>query len=283
MSSSDSKAREVQGKRQDRREALCHIGGLATIIATGMLQYRSLSALAQGRAQVVADASSMPAIASACAAIPEETAGPFPGDGSNSTANGIANALTLPGIVRSDIRSSLAGATGVARGLPLTLVLELVGGPAGCAPLAGHAIYLWHCDALGRYSMYSPGVSAENYLRGVQVTDGSGKLRFSTIVPGCYDGRMPHMHFEVYRDVASARRAADKLSTSQLGFPLAMLNEVYATNGYRDSAANLARTSFASDPVFSDGHDLQICAVSGNRNEGYVATLRVAIAGGRLA
>src|SRR4051812_8868074 len=51
-----------------------------------------------------------------CAKIPEETQGPYPGDGSNG-----ANALAISGIVRSDIRSSIGGASGVADGVPLTV------------------------------------------------------------------------------------------------------------------------------------------------------------------
>ena len=156
---------------------------------------------------------------SACTVIPEETAGPYPGDGSNSAGGSIANALALSGIVRSDIRSSIAGATGMADGVPLVLTLELVNTGASCADLAGYAVYLWHCDREGRYSMYSSGVTAENYLRGVQETGSDGAARFTTIFPGCYAGRMPHMHFEIYRNANSRKRLeqqaahlADRLS-----------------------------------------------------------------------
>ena len=30
---------------------------------------------------------------------------------------------------------------------------------------------MWHCDREGGYSLYSDGVTEENYLRGVQITD----------------------------------------------------------------------------------------------------------------
>ncbi|HSD39802.1 MAG TPA: intradiol ring-cleavage dioxygenase [Rhodocyclaceae bacterium] len=272
MWSVDGKTRDVQPTELNRREALGRIGGICAVVAATMLRYRRLlvAAVTASGAGTVAGAS--------CAPIPQETAGPFPADGSNRTAAGIANALLLPGIVRSDIRSSLAGATGVARGVPLKLTLELVDARTGCTPLSGYAIYLWHCDAVGRYSMYTQGVGAENYLRGVQISDAKGLVSFTTIVPGCYGGRMPHMHFEVYRDQASTRRPAGELHTSQLSFPLGMLDEVYASADYRDSAANLARTSFASDPVFSDGHDSQTCRVSGNVATGYAAVLKVGVA-----
>ena len=79
---------------------------------------------------------------STCSVIPEETAGPYPADGSNANSNGVVNALTLTGVVRSDIRSSFAGASAVATGIPLTLTLQLVNAANSCANLAGYALYL---------------------------------------------------------------------------------------------------------------------------------------------
>jgi protocatechuate 3,4-dioxygenase beta subunit len=180
--------------------------------------------------------------------------------------------------VRSNILSSIAGASGVAHGVALTITLDLVSTLTQCTPLAGYAIYLWHCNAAGLYSMYSTGVTAENYLRGVQVTDASGNVTFTTIVPGCYDGRMPHMHFEVYPNVASATGSNNKIKTSQLTFPLAMLNDVYAQSAYSGSAANLAQTSYATDLVFSDGYSHQLATVSGSVSVGYIASLQIGIA-----
>ena len=215
---------------------------------------------------------------SSCSVIPEETAGPYPGDGSNTANGSIANALTLSGIVRSDIRASIAGASGVATGVPLQVVIELVNTNASCADLSGYAIYLWHCDALGRYSMYSSGVTAENYLRGVQATGSDGTASFTTIYPGCYSGRMPHMHFEVYRSANTASSYSNKLKTSQIAFPNDISSAVYAGSGYTGSAANLAQISFASDNIFSDGYTTQLATVTGSASAGYVATLRVGIA-----
>jgi protocatechuate 3,4-dioxygenase beta subunit len=212
----------------------------------------------------------------ACSVAPEETAGPYPGDGSNSASGSVANALMLSGIVRSDIRSSIAGATGVAAGVPLKLILTLKN--TSCTALSGYAIYLWHCDAVGRYSMYSSGVTNQNYLRGVQSTDANGAVTFQTIFPGCYSGRMPHMHFEVYRDANTATSFSNKLKTSQLAFPVATCQEVYANNSaYSASVGNLAKMSFASDNVFSDGVTLEMTSVTGNATDGYVATIAVSI------
>jgi protocatechuate 3,4-dioxygenase beta subunit len=217
-------------------------------------------------------------ISGTCATIPEETAGPYPGDGSNGK-----NALNQTGIVRSDIRSSFNGASAVASGVPLTIKLKVVDTTASCAVLAGYAVYLWHCDKDGNYSMYSAAVSGENYLRGVQETGSDGTVTFQTIFPGCYDGRMPHVHFEVYPSVAvvtseAATSSTAKVKTSQLGFPDAPCDEVYATSAYASSKTNYARITFTTDNVFSDGTSLQIATVTGDATSGYVATLQVGIA-----
>ncbi len=212
-----------------------------------------------------------------CSVIPEETAGPYPGDGSNSVNGSVANALSLSGIVRSDITSSIGGATGTATGVPLTITLTLVNTGNSCASLEGYAIYLWHCDRSGQYSMYSSGITDQNYLRGVQATNASGQVTFTTIVPGCYDGRMPHMHFEVYPSLSTASIASNKIKTSQLTFPMDMLNTVYAQIGYETSVSNLARISYSTDNVFSDGVSTQTTTVSGSVAAGYSATLQVGI------
>jgi len=213
----------------------------------------------------------------ACSVIPEETGGPYPADGTNSNASGIVNVLTQSGVVRSDIRSSFNGATGTAAGVPLTIKLQLVNVNGSCATLEGFAVYLWHCDRDGNYSLYSSGVTTQNYLRGVQVSDSTGNLSFTSIYPGCYSGRVPHVHFEVYRTLAAATSASNRIKTSQLAFPDAASNAVYATTGYSASVRNMAQISLATDNVFSDGYSLQLASVTGNVTDGYVATLTVGV------
>lgn len=205
--------------------------------------------------------------------IPEETAGPYPGDGSNGV-----NVLAESGVVRSDLTSSFAGASGVADGVPVTVrmkVHDLAGDDV--TPLAGAAIYLWHCDAEGRYSMYSEGVEDENYLRGVQVADAEGRVEFTSIVPGCYAGRWPHMHFEVYESESAATSYTAKMRTSQLALPQDLCEEVYADARYAGSAENLAGVSLDSDGIFSDGYSLQMAAVTGSIEDGLVLTLNVPV------
>ena len=125
--------------------------------------------------------------------------------------------------------------------------------------------------------MYSPGVTSQNYLRGVQATDGDGVARFVSVYPGCYPGRMPHVHFEIYRSLA-AIGAAGRLKTSQLALPVAESQAVYAGSAYAGSTASLGAISFASDGVFSDGVSLQLASLTGSAAAGYVASLQVGIA-----
>jgi protocatechuate 3,4-dioxygenase beta subunit len=206
----------------------------------------------------------------ACARIPEETAGPFPGDGSNG-----ANALLLAEIVRSDIRTSVGDASGTATGVPLTIVLRVV--DRDCAPLPGRAVYLWQCDRIGDYSMYTGAATAENYLRGVQETDADGELTFVSIFPGCYPGRWPHAHFEVYPTLAAATDATQKIATSQLALPKDACDAVYAIADYEPSVAPFAKLTLDTDGVFKDGVELQLAAVTGDAAAGYTATLTITI------
>jgi protocatechuate 3,4-dioxygenase beta subunit len=113
--------------------------------------------------------------AAAVAEIPTETSGPYPGDGSNGP-----NVLDDSGIVRSDIRRSFGSSTTRAKGQPFQFTLRLVDTET-LEPLEGLAVYAWHCNRDGEYSMYSSEIVDENYLRGVQVSNAKGKVRFRSI------------------------------------------------------------------------------------------------------
>lgn len=206
--------------------------------------------------------------------IPEETAGPYPGDGSNGPT-----VLTESGVVRRDITTSFGASSGVADGVPVTVrmkVHDLRG--TDVTVLAGAAVYLWHCDREGRYSMYDDEVADQNYLRGVQEADADGLVEFTTIFPACYDGRWPHMHFEVYASLAEATSAENKLRTSQLAIPAATCAEVYGVvDGYESSASTFSGVSLDTDGVFSDGYSLQLAEVTGSASEGYTFALNVPI------
>jgi protocatechuate 3,4-dioxygenase beta subunit len=211
------------------------------------------------------------ASSAACSRVPEETAGPYPGDGSNGPT-----VLSSAGVVRSDIRSSFAGMSGSAAGVPLNIVLTIVSAST-CVPLAGAAVYIWHCDREGRYSLYNQGVTNQNYLRGVQEADANGRVTFQSIYPGCYAGRWPHIHFEVFPSLTAATNVRNKTATSQIALPKATSDVVYATAGYDASIRNAAQVTLASDNVFSDGSALELATTSGDVTSGVTATLTVAI------
>jgi protocatechuate 3,4-dioxygenase beta subunit len=231
------------------------------------------TASATARSSGSASASATATTATDCETIPEETAGPYPGDGSNGP-----NVLTQSGIVRSDIASSFGGATGVAGGIPLTIRLAILDRAAGCGPLAGAAVYLWHCDREGRYSLYSQGVTGENYLRGVQEAGSDGIITFQSIFPACYMGRWPHIHFEVYPSLDVATDQANKIATSQVALPQDICDEVYATDGYQQSVSNLQQVSLSSDNVFGeDGGAHQLGTISGSVDSGLTVDLAVPV------
>jgi protocatechuate 3,4-dioxygenase beta subunit len=95
------------------------------------------------------------------------------------------------------------------------------------------------------------------------------------IFPGCYSGRWPHVHFEVYPSVDVATSGANKVATSQLALPKDSCDETYATAGYETSVNNLAALSIERDNVFSDGVSLQLASMTGNAESGFVASLTV--------
>ena len=204
--------------------------------------------------------------------IPEETAGPYPGDGSNG-----ANVLTESGVVRSDITSSFGSSTTKAEGVPLTITMTIQNFDKDKAAYAGVAVYVWHCDREGQYSMYSEAVQNENYLRGVQEADAKGQVSFTSIFPACYDGRWPHIHFEVYPSLAKATNSANKIATSQMALTEEASKAVYATTGYEQSVQNLSRVTLDSDNVFSDGYDLQLPEITGSPTAGYTLNFTCAI------
>jgi len=205
--------------------------------------------------------------------VPDETAGPYPGDGSNGP-----DALADSGIVRSDLTTSYGTSTSRAEGVPLTVHLTVTDAAGGYAAMPGAAVYLWHCTRDGQYSMYSQGLEDENYLRGVQPTSSSGTATFTTVFPGCYSGRWPHIHFEVYRSVDEATSDGQIVKTSQIALPEAACAEVYASSGYEASVDNLARTSLTGDNVFGeDGGILQLATVTGDATSGYVANLTIGV------
>jgi protocatechuate 3,4-dioxygenase beta subunit len=252
---------------RSRRRALALFGGAGLAVLTGCATNSGTTATGGTSSGATTSTSSAAAAGASVEEIPQETGGPYPGDGSNGP-----NVLTESGIVRSDIRSSFGSASGVAEGIPLTINLTVLEADNDTA-LAGAAVYLWHCDRAGNYSLYSRAVTNENYLRGVQAADSAGAIKFTSIFPAAYSGRWPHIHFEVYPSLAEATKAGTKLKTSQLALPEDICRTVYATSGYEASVRNLAQTSLKSDMVFSDGVDRQLATVTGDVSSGLTASL----------
>ena len=119
-----------------------------------------------------------------CSVTPSETEGPFP---TKVPAN----------FVRKDITD---GRTGVV----MTMNITIKNANASCAALAGAIVDVWHCDKDGYYSEYggsgmqSVNLQSVDFLRGRQTTDANGLAGFTTIFPGWYSGRAPHVHVHIY-------------------------------------------------------------------------------------
>ncbi|RLK52312.1 intradiol ring-cleavage dioxygenase [Microbacterium telephonicum] len=263
-----------------RRRMLGLVGiGLGTAALAACAPTATATPSATATATASASATPTPSATASAAAtalpageIPDETAGPYPGDGSNGP-----DVLEQSGIVRRDIRTSLGGTTPV-DGVPLEFTLRLTDMANGDAAFAGVAVYAWHCDAQGRYSMYSDGVEDESFLRGVQIADADGQVTFTSVMPGCYAGRWTHIHFEVYPTEADITDAGNAIATSQLAFPQSVLDPVYALPAYDGSARNLSQITLASDNVFGeDGGALQLATVTGDATNGYAASLVVRV------
>jgi protocatechuate 3,4-dioxygenase beta subunit len=244
-----------------RRRLLAAFGGVGALAALG--------ACANGTSSSATSASSS---AGTLKEVVSETNGPYPADGTNGP-----DVRTIDGIVRKDIRSSFGDSTTTAEGVPLefSLVVTDLNG----SPLNGAAIYAWHCDRDGNYSLYSNGITDENYLRGIQTTDATGTATFTSIFPGCYAGRWPHIHFEVYGSVANATSGDGPIvKTSQIALTEEASKAVYAVDGYSKSVTNLSQITIATDNVFSDDNAVtELATVTGSATSGYRATLKIAI------
>jgi protocatechuate 3,4-dioxygenase beta subunit len=158
------------------------------------------------------------AAAPSCVVVPESTEGPY---------------FVEQSLHRSDIRAEPStGAMKEGAPLVLTFSVAQIGGGT-CAPLAGAAVDLWQCDAMGAYSGFNDNnfgnMSGQKFLRGVQTTDRNGIARFTTIYPGWYPGRPVHVHFKI-RTSPAAQSAYE--FTSQLYFDEGMTDRVHASAPY---------------------------------------------------
>jgi protocatechuate 3,4-dioxygenase beta subunit len=162
-------------------------------------------------------------------------------------------------------------------GVPLRLVLRVLGASASCAPIPRATVDVWQCDALGIYSGYEGAAIAprhvepvddKTFLRGTQLTDRSGDVRFQTIYPGWYLGRTPHVHLKV--------RVGAKVATTQLYFPDEVTNAVYARAPYNRHPNR--DTTNATDRFLGPIADKFLVMWTMERDgDGYVAAATIAL------
>ena len=159
----------------------------------------------------------------------------------------------------------------------MTLELTITDLANGGVPFAGVAVYVWHCDREGRYSMYSQGINDQNYLRGVQVADAAGMVTFTSIFPACYCGRWPHIHFEVYPDQAASPTPATPSPRRRSRSPGRLRGSLCAAR-LRGLGQEPAQVSLHSDNVFGDDGGAQP-ARDGHRrrHHGYSVSLAVGV------
>lgn len=276
----------VMGAMMARRRALKWFAGVGTaamVAGCGGSEDDAVAVVGGTTATPTSTSTPTPSAgtSAACIADPTETNGPYPADGTNTSSGATSNALTTSGILRSDLRASFISSSTVATGVQLTLTLKVVNVNATCAALSGYAVYIWMCDRSGNYSLYT--AATESYLRGVQVTDANGEVTFTMIVPGCYSGRWPHIHFEVFSSLTAATSGRYAVLVSQLALSSAVCTAVYAdTATYPGSATNFARISLSSDNVFGDNTAAQIAqqtpTLTGSPTAGYTGSAIIGIA-----
>ena len=195
-----------------------------------------------------------------CTATSSETAGPYP-------------TITPSSYVRSNIAD---GQTGVA----LTIKITVLNTNNSCSALSGALVDIWHCTALGYYSEYTdtPGggyatvdYTASHFLRGRQTTDSNGLVTFTSIFPGWYSPRAPHIHAHIYNS------AGTSLLVTQIAFPTDVCNTVYTTvSPY--SSRGVQDTANTADMVFSDSIANELSTVTGSVSAGYVLTHTIYVA-----
>jgi protocatechuate 3,4-dioxygenase beta subunit len=274
-------------KLQERRQALLWLaaGGAAAALAAcgdGSDGTSGSSTSSSSSTSATAATSTVSSDSGSCVADPQETNGPYPSDGSNTVNGAVSDILTTSGIVRSNIRSSFGTSTTTAAGVPLVLTLNLVNVGSSCSALSDYAIYIWHCNCEGEYSLYATDIQNENYLRGVQVTDGNGQVTFETIFPACYSGRYPHIHFEIYRSLSVATAYTNAILTAQMAMPSAICSAVYEGSSlYGSSVAEFANVATSTDLVFASSTAAELAAqtpsLTGSVADGFTGTITIGV------
>lgn len=203
--------------------------------------------------------------AAACTPTPEGEIGPYFADDSDIRFN------------RSDILSNLDG-TNTQTGIPLTVTIFIVDGQKGCAPYPNAQVDVWHCNAAGVYSDQAvENTTTETWLRGYQLSDASGKLSFSTIIPGWYAGRTTHIHLRVRSSYSQASSTSDGTNTTQLFFAQTFVDRL-ATSVAPYNAEGVNPTTNAGDRVYAQQENgANLLALSGDDTTGYTAAVTIVL------
>lgn len=182
-----------------------------------------------------------------CTETPSEVAGPFP----------THNPETL---VLQDITSDREGT-------PLTIEIAIKNINNNCATLEGAIVDIWHCDSNGEYSEYgntpmqTADHTSEHFLRGRQTTNANGMVGFTSLYPGWYSGRAPHIHVQIFNSSGTS------LLITQIAFPESVSSTVYSQGVY--AANGQADTSNATDNIFNDSIANELATLTGNTTDGY--------------
>jgi len=190
----------------------------------------------------------------------------------------LASLWASAGLIRTDITRGFNGLSGAADGAPLDLHLRLLSLFTDQQPLSRYAVYVWHADAAGEYSVFNR--PDTNYLRGIGITDQRGRVNFRTVYPGTYRGRPPHIHFEVYRSLDTLGLGVAPLIRSSILFPDMVSRSVYTRNpAYADSLDKYAALRFQL-PVLNptgDKRAVQLASTSASSNSTLRASLDIFI------
>ena len=149
----------------------------------------------------------------------------------------------------------------------LTLTIKVVNVNSACAAVPNADVEIWHVDAAGDYSQYGSQTAA-TFLRGIQTTNASGEVTFTTIYPGWYQGRATHIHAEVTVNGRSVK-------VTQIAFPEAINNAVHTSGVYASRGTN--PMSNMSDGIFADSLASELVTPAGSPSSGYAATFQIGV------
>jgi len=237
--------------------------GMATLTTSfSTTGTQSLTAVYAGSATYASSTSAALSItvsaAASCSATLEGEEGPYFVDDSATGYN------------RSNILSNLDG-TDTQTGVPFTITLYVYDSENGCTAMEGVQVDIWHCNASGIYSAESSeSTSSESWLRGYQITDSTGKVQFTTILPGWYSGRTTHIHFRLRSTYDETDDSGS--NTMQVFFDQTLIDTL-ATSVSPYSAEGANPTTNATDRVYSQQEDgTTLLTLSGSTSAGYSAT-----------